>query len=757
MKTKLFLVAAPALVALLSQPAAGAGLTTAAQSFSAAHPGAAYVSDESGASRYYVVRGFRSTPLAGDRAEAARLFALENGALIGLGTAEAGLDLVNVAAHRDQRFYQFEQTLYDLPVFNARVIVSVDGQGRVFKISSKAVTEVPSAQQADLDSLDAEIAAAAAVQGMGPAYDIQLGWFASEDTARLVWRVIAPAPGVHVIATFVDAHTGAVAFMADLVRDVQANVYPENPVVDGETSIVDLPNVNGDAVVDAGADAGVVTGLVPEGAYARAATCTSMDAYGMCQAWETQSLSNENGFLDIVPNLEDPTASTDPFAEISAYFYIDQQNTWFRSRFGYAGQYADMENTGDDADWLWAMVNLDYNNAAYVGGYGSSGDSIIVGQGSNGVDTIDYSYDGDVLYHEFTHSVSSKQFNVGYGTLDSYGVDSTAGGVEEGNADYFAVSHHGNSQLGEYSLGTVSGRDADNDDSCPASLVGESHYDSGMISGAMWEVRTAIGADKTDHLDYEAMSSNDVENFADFAAAMISTAQDMAAASEFGFTTADADTVAGVMESRGLVACERVVDMWVDGATVTKLHYADYDITQGQGGTPSAMQYRITTGPNTRSIKLLIEPTALKTYGALMRVGAPIEFTWTGSGYQYTWTALYDQEWTGDDTTPLTEITIDNTTDIQVQPNTEYYFSLLCISSSYSGNGCVSYVTSDVTDGEGEVDAGADSGASDADADADTDTDTNADAGTGGSSDDGCGCAAAGSAAPATSLLGLLF
>ena len=39
----------------------------------------------------------------------------------------------------------------------------------------------------------------------------------------------------------------------------------------------------------------------------------------------------------------------------------------------------------------------------------------------------------------------------------------------------------------------------------PGGRVGESHYDSQILSGACWDIRTAVGQGTTDHIIFEAL------------------------------------------------------------------------------------------------------------------------------------------------------------------------------------------------------------------------------------------------------------
>jgi hypothetical protein len=110
----------------------------------------------------------------------------------------------------------------------------------------------------------------------------------------------------------------------------------------------------------------------------------------------------------------------------------------------------------------------------------------------------DFAYDGDVVFHEFMHAITTsligKLNNLG---LDKWGIHSEPGALNEGFADYFAASFTNKSTVGEYAstkdgFGEASLRNIDNNASCPNDVIGESHNDSLIWSGALWEIRSAL-------------------------------------------------------------------------------------------------------------------------------------------------------------------------------------------------------------------------------------------------------------------------
>ena len=109
----------------------------------------------------------------------------------------------------------------------------------------------------------------------------------------------------------------------------------------------------------------------------------------------------------------------------------------------------------------------------------------------------DYAYDGDVVYHEFTHAIVDKTLKLGQYTLDSFGVSAAPSAMNEGLADFFSSSITNDPELGEYAGASVLGnggsiRNMVNGDTCSNSVVGEAHADSTLFSGGLWDARAQL-------------------------------------------------------------------------------------------------------------------------------------------------------------------------------------------------------------------------------------------------------------------------
>ncbi|WP_156161316.1 PGF-pre-PGF domain-containing protein [Methanosarcina sp. 1.H.A.2.2] len=107
----------------------------------------------------------------------------------------------------------------------------------------------------------------------------------------------------------------------------------------------------------------------------------------------------------------------------------------------------------------------------------------------------------DVVYHEYIHSVVDHV----YTTYLPY--EGESGALDEGWADYFACTVNNNPIVGEgFYVSTGNGlRNLNNTYRYPDDIVGEVHYDSQIISGAMWDLREILGAELADELVLRGM------------------------------------------------------------------------------------------------------------------------------------------------------------------------------------------------------------------------------------------------------------
>jgi len=256
---------------------------------------------------------------------------------------------------------------------------------------------------------------------------------------------------------------------------------------------------------------------------------------------------------------------------------------------------------------------------------------MLFGQGSS----RDFVYDSDVVYHEFGHAVVDGTANLGFFIVDGQGVSYDPGAINEGYADYVAATVSGDPEMAEYFMGAgLAGegslRSLDNEFVCPDDLVGEVHFDGRIFAGATWDIREAIGPDKSDPLMYGTIAAIEMTaSLADSAETMLATAD--ALVSDGTLEAADRDTVEAVLEARGLLGCERFSPL--DGG-VTRLGYSGQGgVTSRTGGGLAPVHYRIEIPADAERLNVnvadLMGSARRGEYTLHYRLGAPVRYVGT--------------------------------------------------------------------------------------------------------------------------------
>jgi len=340
-----------------------------------------------------------------------------------------------------------------------------------------------------------------------------------------------------------------------------ANVFLADPDENGgKTSMVQLEHITAADGALTGEFANVSNCLKEAGG-----AVVSLDTGGfpvtvhVCHEVQTVFPDEHGNYIKVKPpkNIKD---GNDKFAEVMAYYHVDAMHDYFRDVHGHEA--VDVS--------LYAIVNFEVSlmgagwmpidNAAYLpeGSLDELGvdlkyddDLIVMGQGQY----LDYSYDGDVIRHEYTHFSVGADRLLGY-AYDELGFDDAPLSINEALADFFTSSVYGDPVLGAYSLGG-SARNLEEFRRCPDHYLGEVHYDGQIVSSALWRLRGMIGAEWTERLAYGALTEcGATTNFDEFADALYDQAGNVYAASAPPGTL---DAVRKVMELHGVDGCRRVI------------------------------------------------------------------------------------------------------------------------------------------------------------------------------------------------------
>jgi len=217
-------------------------------------------------------------------------------------------------------------------------------------------------------------------------------------------------------------------------------------------------------------------------------------------------------------------------------------------------------------------------------------DSIVFGQGTR----VDFAYDADVIYHEFTHAVVDTEARLWMTALDQWGVSVAPGSLHEGYADFFAATFTGDPAVGEYAgsgLLEEGGpiRDISGEATCPGSLIGEVHEDGLPWSGALWEIRSLLLADGVASDDIAAAVFAGIQALPEDAGYEIATEVTLAAlAASLGEPVAA--RAREVFARRGVLDCARILPvtskplMYLPGKSAWNL----------ENYVPGVFQFRLT-------------------------------------------------------------------------------------------------------------------------------------------------------------------
>jgi hypothetical protein len=273
---------------------------------------------------------------------------------------------------------------------------------------------------------------------------------------------------------------------------------------------------------------------------------------------------------------EDHGSGDDSFAEIMMYHHMQLIHDYFKDIHGLT----DLDLPLDALVNLQVHVDLcnqwtSISNAAFIPGgtldqfgfaldFGIEGDAIMFSQAPN----KDFSYDADVIYHEYTHAmVGATRLNAVF--ADGQGMNNMPGALNEAYADYFAATLSNDSVVGNYALnglaplsicgfqlgggGGNQSRDLANFRSCPDDLTAEVHADGEIFGSALWAVRQAIGDVKADQVILDALGG--FTNTTDFNLAASFTV----ATAKKQLSAGDAAKVETAFTDRGLIGCQRIV------------------------------------------------------------------------------------------------------------------------------------------------------------------------------------------------------
>ena len=228
------------------------------------------------------------------------------------------------------------------------------------------------------------------------------------------------------------------------------------------------------------------------------------------------------------------------FSEVQLYHGIDRVALRFRE-LGFAGFGRALEGVVLYQDYVPSQaVYAGKNNAYFSPVEFSNRGGLFFYLTSRYLDT---SWDSDVIFHEYTHAVVNQLVGRNQGN--------TFRAINEGTADYFAASFLDDPAMAEWAARIFGERlpylrTVDNTNRWPNYLVGEEHVDGNIWSGALWDIRKALGADRTNRIVLNALALlNGGAEFFDGAVAVVAAAKGL-------YGDAVAQTAAESLVNRGV-------------------------------------------------------------------------------------------------------------------------------------------------------------------------------------------------------------
>lgn len=436
---------------------------------------------------------------------------------------------------------------------------------------------------------------------------------------RVRWAVqvaFDPETGTRPLV-WLDDRSGAIRVGPDQVRGVAAAAYARNPVLDPEPDVFELEDI-----------------VLPVEALRTplfdVRQCEDPGAPAACVLAAVEPTADGDFLFDAPQSDEDHADGTDAFAAASIAVHAQRFFT-----FAQAHDLPIPACIGQDTPGTLVANYQGFTGQSVipVANAGYTGDCSILaffGQGP----AADWGYDADVVIHELTHGTIAAHMGegrvLGLARRRSDAVVTDAGAINEALADFVAAVVTGDSAHGEYVRAYDGGfmRDADNERRCPEDLLGQIHYDSEPMAGALWQAHAELGDALVEPvIDAVAMLEQDA-TYEETSAVMLEL-------TEAALGPAARATLSDALEDHNLIDCERVAAIEdVRGPLRLIPRYGSagyYDPMR-----PAAMQLRVEVPAEAVSMTVSYSVAVIPEPGwdpvgdvhVLLQAGAPVEFTY---------------------------------------------------------------------------------------------------------------------------------
>ncbi len=478
----------------------------------------------------------------------ARNFLRRSPALFSLAAREIDdLRLVVNDATPRATFLVLNQTLDGIDVFQAQIKFTLNAAGEIAQVASGEIAPgLALSTSPRLSAQEAVRAAYEAIEEQPPAtltpnggnafanprgsrynpITAELSIFPlNASMARLAYRVYLDFDAEHSYEILVDAQDGRLLYRCNLyVNDAQAQVWTQPPSATGARQWVNFPTAstaspgpwlaqdasastgnNGDAFLDADGDSKPDATTSPDLSNGRAFSPTQVFNFPF-----------GDGIMGLDPRNFQAAAVTNLFYWINAahdYYYglgfTEDAGNFQSDNYGRGG-------AGNDAVLAHAQYGGFTNNASFS--FASDGAPPHIRMGiftrgtSDKTDDLDSDYDGQVVFHEYAHGVSSRL--VGGKTSTSCLGQVQSGAMGEGWSDYFGTSFFNTPVLGAYvSQNLTRGSRRYSYEGYPYTYEDlgnqgyEVHSDGEIWAATLWDLRKALGQTLADQLVVDGMKA----------------------------------------------------------------------------------------------------------------------------------------------------------------------------------------------------------------------------------------------------------
>lgn len=454
----------------------------------------------------------------------ARQFLSDNADLFVMSRDVADLELVRTVESPLGHHYAFAQTYKGVPVYGAEVSVHYDQSGRVVAVNNLYVPAIEIDSVEPAIASDEAIAAAqfriAPMQRQSFATEAELVIVDHEGTPRLAWRVVTPTSR-QTWQAFVDANDGTLLGQpVDINRYVNGTgqIFNVNAVVATQNNTL---RDNNDAA-----------SAVPTSAYS-SVTLQGLAGTGFLDGTYASSSKTKKRASN-ASNIFNFNRSQVGFSETMGYYFIDYAQRYIQS-LGFT-------NVNNRRQVFSANGTTQDNSF-----YSPSTKELTFGTGG-----VDDAEDAEVILHEYGHSIQDNQ-------KPGFGSGNEAGAMGEGFGDYWGGSVGAQTSAGfqdtcvmDWDATSYSSanppclRRLDTTKHYPQSVVGEVHADGEIWSGALWQIRGAIGATKADKVILQHhFLINTNATFNQAANALVT------AAINLGYTSTEVQSIRQILLNRG--------------------------------------------------------------------------------------------------------------------------------------------------------------------------------------------------------------